>query len=157
MKKRILKAIILIVLSTVCFVCFFGCNFQKSEYEIARSLIERNSKVELPMDSEIIYHLRDKEKKFQGIGFQYTVFQMENEPTNWLNENSFEASIDEYNNKRFELFFLSALSEVPDRVGEIPQELLPNFDEQFYYLKTDNVYFVYIPQDLLLITMIPSN
>lgn len=150
---------ITIVLFILCFVCLFGCGPKKSEDEIARNLIEINSKVELPTDSTIIYHLRDKEEKgfVHGGSFQYTVFQLENEPTDWLNENSFENSLDEEASKRFELFFLSALSEMPDRLGEIPQEFLPNFNEQFYYLKTDNVYFVYLPQDLLLITIIPSD
>ncbi len=139
------------------FFCLFGCVPKKSEDEIARNLIEINSKVELPTDSTIIYHLRDKEEKWQGIGFQYTVFQLENEPTKWLDENSFESSLDEEASKRFECSFSSALMYMPDRLVEIPQEFLPNFDEQFFYLLTDNVYFVCLPHDLLLITIIPSN
>ncbi len=156
--RKITIAIIFLALIT-CFCTLFGCVPKKSEDEIARNLIEINSKVELPTDSTIIYHLRDKEEKgfVHGGSFQYTVFQLESEPTDWLNVSSFENSLDEDKCKRFKLFFLSALSEMPDRLGEIPQEFLPNFNERFYYLKTDEVYFVYLPQDLLLITIIPMD
>ena len=61
--KKIKRIIVLFMVSLFCFVCFFCCVPQKSEDEIARNLIEINSKVELPADSEIIYHLRDKEEK----------------------------------------------------------------------------------------------
>ena len=157
MKIKLRK--ITIVLFILCFVFLFGCNSRKSEDEIARNLVEVNAKVELPKDSKIIYHLRDKEEKgfVHGGSFQYTVFQLESEPTDWLNVSSFENSLDEDKCKRFELFFLSALSEMPDGLGEIPQEFLPNFNERFYYLKTDDVYFVYLPQDLLLFTIIPND
>lgn len=155
--RKPVKALTLFLTIITCFCCLFGCGLKKSEDEIARNLIEVNAKVELPTDSEIIYHLRDKHERFQGIGFQYTVFQLESEPMDWLNENSFENSLNEEASKRFERSFSSALMYMPDRLGKISQEFLPNFENEYYYLKTDNVYFVYLPQDLLLITIIPND
>ena len=155
--RKGLRTLFTFLLIIICLVCSTGCVNKKSEDEIARSLIEKNSKVKLPTDTEIIYHIRDKEERFQGIGFQYTVFQVKKEVMDWLYENSFESSLDENKSNKFEGFFSSALREKPDRLGEIPQEFLANFDEFYYYLKTDNVYFVYLPQDLLLITIIPND
>ena len=62
--------IILSVLSTVGIVCFFGCNYRKSEDEIARNLIEVNAKVKLPTDwlnvnSFESYLDKDNSKRFE--------------------------------------------------------------------------------------------
>ena len=157
--KKFLKVFALMLVSLLCFVCLFGCGPKKSEDEIARNYIIRCADMEeLPRDSTTVYLISEKQKGFvQGNAFQYAVFQLESEPTDWLNANSFENSLDEEKSKRFERSFLSVLMYMPDKLGKIPQEFLPNFDEQFYYLKTDDVYFVYLPQDLLLITIIPND
>ena len=153
-----IKVIVSLLLIVGCLVCSTGCTNKKSEEEIAIDYIERCSRMELPIDSKLVYLLSDEAKGFQqGNVFQYTVFQLKNEPADWLNENSFDNSLDENKSNKFERFFSSALSDIPERVGEIDQEFLPNFEKFYYYLKTEDVYFVYLPQDLLLITIIPND
>lgn len=152
--KRIVKAIILIVLSVVCFVCFFGCNSRKSEDEIARDRIISLTSIEVPVESKIVYHSRDSEKFLTGRRAMYTVFEFESEPTDWLNVNSFNKE----KNSEFEQFFQSVFDFLPIKSEEIPQEFLPNFEESYYYLRTANsVYFVYIPQSFMLIVGIPGH
>ncbi len=152
--KRILKAIILIVLSAVCFVCFFGCNSQKSEDEVARDRIISLTAIEVPVDSKIVYHSRDSEKFLTGRRAMYTVFEFEREPTDWLSENSFKKE----KNSEFEQFFPSVFNFLPVKSEEIPQEFLPNFEESYYYLSTiNNVYFVYNPKRFMLIVGIPGH
>ena len=133
-----------------------GCFREKSEEEIARRLIAANSKVEVPTNSEMVYLISEESNGFvHGGDFQYAVFEFESEPTGWLNRNYFEEG--NYGGEAFERSFLSVLRDKPEELEEIPQEFLPNFEEEYYYLKTEDVYFVYLPQNLLLITIIPSD
>ena len=153
--KRILKMILTGVLLFCTVFSIVGCFGEKSEEEIARELIEANSKVEVPMDSEMVYHFVESDTGFREEQFQYTVFQFESEPTDWLNRNSFEE--DNYGGEEFERYFSSALSTKPSELGEIPQEFLPNFKEKYYFLRTENIGFVYLPKKLLLIAINPKH
>ena len=106
-----------------------GCFREKSEEEIARDYITRCSKIEVPMESEIIYLISEDSKGFvQGNDFQYTVFQFESEPTDWLNRNSFNKEA----NENFEQAFSGAVTFLPNEIEEIPQEFLPDFKEENY-------------------------
>ena len=157
--KKIFITIILCFVCTICSSCFLSFGSQKSEDEIARDLILRNSKIEVPLNSDIIFQLRDKESKgcVHGGNFQYTVFLFKSAPMDWLNKNSFENSLDKNKSKQFERYYSSVLSSKPEKLGGIPQEFLPNLNEFYYYLQTEDVYFVYTPQNLKLITIIPND
>jgi len=153
--KRILKMILTGVLLFCTVFSIVGCFREKSEEEIARDYITRCAKIEVPTDSEIVYSISEESKGFvQGNTFQYTVFEFENEPTDWLNRNSFEE--DKYGGEKFEMAFSGAVTFLPNEIEEIPQEFLPNFkEESYYYLRLEDVYFVYLPQKLWLIAIIP--
>ena len=156
--KKCIKALTLFLTIITCFCFLFGCGLKKSEDEIARDYIIRCADMEeLPRDSITVYLISEEQKGFvQGNSFLYAVFQLESEPTDWLNENSFENSLDEEKSKRYELGFSGAVSTIPDKLGEIPKEFLPNFENEYYYLQLEDIDFVYLPQDLLLITVIAS-
>ena len=151
--KRILKLLLTGILLFCTIFSIAGCFREKSEEETARDYITRCSKIEVPTDSKIVYLISEESKGFvQGNDFQYAVFQFEIEPTDWLNKNSFNKEA----NEKFERSFSSALRDKPDELEEIPQEFLPDFkEENYYYLKMEDIYFVYLPQQLWLIVIIP--
>lgn len=153
--KKFVKIISLFFAGMLCFCCFFGCQPKKSEEQIARDRIASLTEIEVPGESKIVYHYREATKFLTGRRAMYTVFEFECEPTDWLNENSF----DKEKNSEFESFFLPGLRHLPKEVrGEIPPEFLPNLEETYYYLWTENfIYFVYIPQNFMLIVLIPGH
>ena len=153
MKKWFSKILCGIML-LLTFFAFAGCEPKKSEYEITRDVIKGNAKVEVPVDSEIIYHIYKNATSYRDTYSRYTVFEFESEPTEWLKENSFEASLNEEKSNEFQRYFSGMLSSVLNDIGEVSHEYLPNFDNLYYYLKTDNVYFVYLPQNLSLIVIL---
>ena len=152
--KRLVKEIISFLLIVLCLISSTGCVNKKSEEEIARDRIISLTAIEVPVESKIVYHSRDPEKFLTGRRAMYTVFEFESEPTDWLNENSFNKE----KNSEFEQFFPSVFDFLPVKREEIPQEFLPNFEESYYYLRTTNrVYFVYIPKSFMLIVGIPGH
>ena len=118
-------------------------------------MIQLNTKIEVPTNSEIVYHLREESEGFvHGRDFQYTVFQFETEPTEWLNENMFSLG----KSTEFEKFFLGGLKTKPSEMEEIPQKFLPSFEEDYLWLMTDEcIDFYFNPQKLFLIVQLPSN
>ena len=131
-----------------------GCFGEKSEEEIARNKIERLTGIEIPMDAEIVYHIREEDKFLNGRRFMYTVFQFESEPTDWLNENAFSKE----ENDEIERRYSGGFDLSPVEKEEIPEKFLPDFKEEYYPLLTENfVYFVYIPRDCMLTVLIPGH
>ena len=156
MKRRV-RIIALLIVSITSFSFLSSCFFysKKSEEEIARSLIEGNSKIELPENAEIVYHIRQKdEHHYQDADYQYTVFQFESVPVEWLRDNRFADSSNEVKRKEFENSFTSDLNAKPDSMESIPSEYLPNYDEPYYYQLTNDVYFMFSPHNLLLIAIV---
>ncbi len=152
--KRILKNIVSVLLLLCLAFSIVGCFWSINEEDSMRRLIVANSKVEVPSNSEMVYRLVEGETGFREEQFQYAVFQLESNPTDWLNKNSFtKKGMDD----EFERCFSSALKTKPDDIEEIPQEFLPDFNEVYYYLRTENIYFAYSPQSFLLFVINPKN
>lgn len=152
MKKKRSKVILSLFIIVCLLFSFSGCFLidRRSEEEIARDRIARLAQIEVPMEAEIVYHFREKDEFLTGRKPQYTVFQFESEPTDWLNENSFlQGRIYD-----FEKYF--SLSAIPSAVlKEISEKFLPNFENSHYSLLTEDfVYFFYSEQDLLLMVLI---
>ena len=149
-KKIFILATISMVI-TMCFSFLCGCANKKSEDEIARNIIMQETKIEVPINSEIVYHVRDKTGFLTGRNAQYTVFYFESEPTDWLNENSFETG----RNEEFEMYFRAGSETLPIEKEEISKDFFPDFEREYIYMRTvSSVEFVYVPQKQILIVQI---
>ena len=152
--KGILRNVVSVLLLLCLAFSIVGCFREKSEEEIARNKIERLTGIEIPMDAEIVYHIREEDKFLNGRRFMYTVFQFESEPTDWLNENSFSKE----ENDEIEWHYSGGFDLSPVEKEEIPEKFLPDFKDEYYPLLTENfVYFVYIPRNCMLTVLIPGH
>lgn len=152
--NRLRKILLPFFVAITCIFCFCECSVQKSENEIARDRITDLTGVEVPKKTTIVYHSREPDKFLNGRRSMYTVFAFESEPTEWLNDNSFNKEKD----REFEMYFLGGFDFLPVEKEEIPKKYLPDFEENYYFLRTENnVYFVYIPQNLMLAVLIPGH
>ena len=154
--RRYVKTIMLFLAIVTCLCCLIGCKTQKSEKEVAIERIERISKIELPADVEIVYHIRQKEgNHYQDAPYQYTVLQLKSEPIEWLQKNRFADSSNEVKRKAFENSFSSLISAKPNSMESIPSQYLPNYSElPYYYLLMNDAYYMFSPQNLWLIVII---
>ena len=153
MKKKIVS----IVLAILVLFSFSGCTTwldklwlgELKKYS-AKEIILVRAGIEIPTGGEELYYIGYNSGFSPGRDFAYSVFQFENEPTVWLNENSFKEK-----DSQFEMYFSSGLSS--DCVKEIPQDFLPNFEEDYRCMETDDsIYFVYNIENYRLIVLIPS-
>ena len=150
------KKIIYFGLVAVMLLSVFGLKActNRNEYKYARERIEDLTEIEVPIDSEIVYHIYDDATFLTGRRAQYTVFKFENEPTNWLKENTFSEGRDE----NFEMYFMSSLAFLPVETEEIPDEFFPEFEKDYLWLETNSsVYFFYDIQNFMLIVSIAGN
>ena len=74
------KKIIYFGLVAVMLLSVFGLKActNRNEYKYARERIEDLTEIEVPIDSEIVYHSRDDATFLTGRRAQYTVFKFEN-------------------------------------------------------------------------------
>ena len=124
----------------------------------ARERITDTTGIEIPIDAEMVF--LDYNSPFQDPFSQYAVFSFESEPANWLSENNFSREKNTEFEEEFKKFEPSWLKE---KVDAVSSEYYPNFENAYYWLNTKNitsgclrVYFIYEPQEQLLMTYIPS-
>ena len=150
----VVKNLIFLGVTAILALCMFllaGC--ERTEKDV-REYIKINSEIEVPIDSEIVYHIYDDATFLTGRRAQYTVFKFENEPTNWLKENTFSEGRDE----NFEMYFMSSLAFLPVETEEIPDEFFPEFEKDYLWLETNSsVYFFYDIQNFMLIVSIAGH
>lgn len=103
----------------------------------------------------------DYRPPWQESFIQYAVFSFESEPVDWLAENNFSREKNTEFEEEFKKFEPSWLKE---KVDAVSSEYYPNFENAYYWLNTKNitsgclrVYFIYEPQEQLLMTYIPNN
>lgn len=152
-KKIVISALIIgcMLFCTAAVFLLTGC--ERTEKDV-REYIKINSEIEVPIDSEIVYHIYDDATFLTGRRAQYTVFKFENEPTNWLKENTFSEGRDE----NFEMYFMSSLAFLPVETEEIPGEFFPEFEKDYLWLETNSsVYFFYNIQNFMLIVSIAGH
>lgn len=150
-KKIIYFGIVAVILLSV-----FGLKAytNKNEYKYARERIEDLTEIEIPIDSEIVYHSLDDAAFKNGRRAQYTVFKFESEPTNWLKENIFSEGRDE----DFEIYFMSSLDFLPVKIEEITDKFFPKFEKEYLWLRTNSgVYFFYDIKNFILIVSIAGH
>lgn len=150
-KKIIYFGIVAVILLSV-----FGLKAytNKNEYKYARERIEDLTEIEIPIDSEIVYHSLDDAAFKNGRRAQYTVFKFESEPTNWLKENIFSEGRDE----DFEIYFMSSLDFLPVKIEEITDKFFPKFEKEYLWIRTNSgVYFFYDIKNFILIVSIAGH
>ena len=158
-KWLLLTLLIIVIMPFVAVNCFtlidglekyaINCGYESDE-DKAKDRIYNLTGIEITQKVEMPYHLYEKITGIvpvPGRRFRYMVLKFENEPIELLNENSFIKG----KNKDYENKFLFHLEDKPKSLEDIPQEYLPNFNEEYYYKYTDNgIHFVYNKQNCLL-------
>ena len=135
----VVKNLIFLGVTAILALCVFllaGC--ERTEKDV-REYIKGTSEIEVPTDSELVYLYY--QTYFQDLDPQYTVFQFETDPLEWLNENDFSRE----KNNEFESYFNGAVhswAETP-----FPEEYIPTFSGSYFWLKTKFVYFIYSPDN----------
>lgn len=128
-----------------------------SEKSARRRIIDTTG-IEISVDAEMVF--LDYSPPWQESFIQYAVFSFESEPANWLAENNFSREKNTEFEEEFKKFEPSWLKE---KVDAVSSEYYPNFENAYYWLNTKKitsgylrVYFIYEPQEQLLMTYIPS-
>ncbi len=143
------RKVILLLVLVIAFMAFSGCSndtWQK------RERIKELTGIEIPTDTDILYHYFDNSFG-SGRHRQFTVHKFKNEPTKWLNENSFS---DIKNTEMEQDFFEDEWIASTHGAEEIPNEYIPNFENTYYSLVKERVYFFYFPDTLMLVICVPG-
>jgi hypothetical protein len=125
-----------------------GCTNRESS---ARSKIRDLTGIELPNNSEIIFHHEeDFFSPVPGRRSQYSVFKFEEIPIEFLSDANFQ----EGRNANFEELFDMSFSSY-SHAFDTPSEYHPNWDSEYLWLDTSSgVYFIYFTGSNLLIVYI---
>ena len=162
--KRFLKLMAISLVSILCLGCcgcfgfFPNCNEpEKSEEESIREYITRATSIEVPTDSTMVYlFLAESSGFMHGRDGRYVVFQFEEMPIEWLNENNIIQDDGTFTNW-FNPGFESLQYDLQEANEEIPQEYLANFEEEYLCLRAKkSIYFYYNITTKLLIILVPG-
>lgn len=111
--------------------------------------LQSQTGVIVPKSASMIYEY-DREGSFApGRAFRYYVFQFSGTSAAWLEENNFEPGRD----GDFEKYFFDRDK---SRKKEIPENHIPNFQKEYWWYKTDGIYFVYLLDTERLIILVSS-
>ena len=152
MKKKRSEVILSLFIIVCLLFSFSGCFLidRRSEDEKARSGVLFYMGIEVPMNARTVYHY---ETGFRDY-FQYSVFQFDSEPTDWLNENSFFIEKDE----SFEYKFNSLWEHWSSIKDAIPAQYQVMLDGTYWGLEKRNEegdgFLVFLPNELRLIAYI---
>lgn len=132
-----------------CLGIFSGCtNYEWQE----RERITELTGIEIPSNTKVVYHYFDN-SFVNGRHAQLTVYEFCEEPTEWLKENEF---LDIKNVGKEEEFFDTEWYATTSGAGTIPEEFIPNFENHYYWLEKQRVYFLYFTDSLRLIICVPG-
>lgn len=128
-----------------CILLSAGCARTEKD---ARRYIKNVSGIEVPAESELIYQYY--QSYFQDRSPQYTVFQFERDPVEWLDESGFSEEKSEEFERDF-MWDVHSWARTP-----FPEEYIPTFENSYLWLemKPEYVYFIYMPQKQWLIVFI---
>ena len=126
-----------------------GCG-ESSDAPIRR--IEELTGVTLPNDAVILYHHIDR-AFVNGRRAQYTVFEFEEKPVDFLLENNFL----EGRNSDHERVLTERFGFLRLKVEDIPAKFRPCFENEYLWLEKRNVFFTYfIEQQILTVYVVGS-
>jgi len=141
--KRLLT-ILLAVLIMICMsISLFGC-IDNNQKENVITATEKNTGVRIPQECKLLYNYTPENLNIfpvPGRDEDYYVFEFENEPAEFLDENSFfdEKSVDYEEELLRGGFGLMELS----MAEKIPEEYMLDFDSQYFWLEMSGYYFTY--------------
>ena len=140
---------ILVLISIIVDICFAGLiyniytNSDKKQYEYAVESIKRDTDIDIPSDSELLFRIVD-DSFHPGGHYEYNVLIINNVSEEWLAQNNFTYSdydgIKAYNKSAFHRHFDSF-----NEVVIIPNEYIPNFEDDHYWLDSGLTYSFYNP------------
>ncbi len=133
------------IFMALCMFLLAGCARTEKD---ARRYIKNVSGIEVPAESELIYQYY--QSYFQDRSPQYTVFQFERDPVEWLDESGFSEEKSEEFERDF-MWDVHGWAKIP-----FPEEYIPTFENSYSWLelKPEYVYFIYMPQKQWLIVFI---
>lgn len=145
---KIFKKLFTIGFSIIFVLCIaltlVGC-FWKNEDKSARGQIQISFGIDVPKEAKLVYYWDDD--AFQDWT-KYCVFTFEKEPTDWLIENEFSQKKDE----SFESSMNEFLQWRTDGRGEdTPQEFIPTFDKEYFWISKGTYFLVYSPHTRMLV------
>lgn len=127
MKKRILTVFVLLMLFGITlYLCAYSCGGQRRDY---REVFEINWKMILPENLKELF--RKSEDNWGHFGIRYAVFELEEEPSEFIED------FDKGNNNEFENI-VSKLLDVAK--FDIPEKYLPDWSEQYCWKKLEKEY-----------------
>lgn len=111
----------------------------------SKEWIEYNTEIAIPQDFQLVFEYNGDHGWSPGRAVEYYVFKLENEPTEWLEENGFS-------NEANESFEEVINKYIPKSIQtEISTEHIPDFADTYYWLKApDFYYFIYQPDIMML-------
>lgn len=153
--KQMLGCILLLAVCFAMSISMTGCSeyAQKNNMKHAKERIYDITGIEIPSEAEPIYSFFDS-TFVNGRRAQLVVFEFDEEPTEWIEDNKFKlweaGKVDPFFLKDFQFMTLK------DEINEIPKEYQPNFEEVSWhkYDKNHMVYFYYYPSNQRLIVFI---
>ena len=144
MKKiKKLFSIGLALLLMLCMGFVVGCT-DNNQKENVITATEKNTDVRIPQECKLLYNYTPENLNIfpvPGRDEDYYVFEFENEPTEFLEENGFsdEKSVDYEEELLRGDFGLMELS----MAEKIPEEYMLDFDSQYFWLEMKGYYFTY--------------
>ena len=138
-----LSTIALAVLLILCMGFVVGCT-DNNQKENVITATEKNTGVRIPQECKLLYNYTPENLNIfpvPGRDEDYYVFEFENEPTEFLEENGFsdEKSVDYEEELLRGGFGLMELS----MAEKIPEEYMLDFDSQYFWLEMKGYYFTY--------------
>ena len=135
---------VIVFIGVVCLAGFLYniyINSNKKQYEYAVESIKKDTDIDIPSDSELLFRV-------VADGFQcyweYNVLIINNVSEEWLAQNNFTFSnydgIKTYNKSAFHQYFDSL-----NIVVSIPNEYIPNFEDDHYWLESRDTFSFYNP------------
>lgn len=124
---------------------YYGIKFSASLPQNTQGWIEYNTEIAIPQDFQLVFEYNGDHGWSPGRAVEYYVFKLENEPTEWLEENKFSNEANEDFEEVINKF-------VPESIQtEISTEYVSDFTDTYYWLKApDLYYFAYQPDRMML-------
>lgn len=147
MEKKIIGILIAMLLFSS--ILLVGCN---DDDKFARDRIMELTEVEIPEEALLVYHHFDN-VFVNGRRAQYTVFEFAESPTDFLKEFDFQEGRSSENERSFLLGF----GFLTIKAEDIPEKYTINFERQHLWICTQNVYFFYFPDQLMLVIYVDGS
>ena len=154
-RARDITIIVVVALVVACLLgygIYMFVDYENPQGEkFARRRIAALFGFEVPKEGKMVYHYL--QNYFQDRDQQYTVFEFENDPSEFLNENGFSG----VKNKEFEIDFKGQFWKPERFPDELIAEYIPNFEKPYLYFETDHMYLIYAPTNHQLMVFISAD